>query len=526
MRVLLAILLSAALGACSNAGSVATFPSAAHDAAGNRIGKSKLVLRVRVPKRKKTRRGEHYISVATQGLTLSFIGPQTFAQAINLTPADPRCIGSPLVCTIQIDIFAGSYTAAAATYDEPPVDGAIPPGAKLLSSAAGINVTVKPGSSNQLAFTLDGVPAIIAVGTLAPAYAGIGFLSKSFPVTVSDAYGFTIVGTYSTPVVLTNSDTTGATMVTTSGSDNPPAHTLLSSGDTAALSYSGQAIVPARITAAAGSVFAASVFEVFLPTYVADYTNNAVKENPIGCGTPSCVITIGGGFSQPRAVAVDSFGDVYVSDTGHDAVKFIPVGCYAANCVETIGGGVNEPWGIAVDRSGNVFVADYPAGGIKKIPPGCTSVTCVVVLGGGFNAPAGVALDQSGLVYVADTFNYAIKTMAASCVSASCVTTRVTGLAGVVSSIALDGANNVYIAEPEINIVQELPAGCNASTCVTTIGGGFNMPWGLDVDWQSDVFVADSGNNVTKLIPPGCTASGCVTTYNTGYNNPYDIGIF
>ena len=102
--------------------------------------------------------------------------------------------------------------------------------------------------------------------------------------------------------------------------------------------------------------------------------------------------------------------------------------------------------------------------------------------------------------------------MAASCVSASCVTTRVTGLASVVSSIALDGANNVYVAEPEINIVQELPAGCNASTCVTTIGGGFNMPWGLGVDWQSDVFVADSGNNVTKLIPPGCTASGCVTS--------------
>ena len=101
IRVLLAILVAASLGACSDAGGVAPFASGAQDAATNRTGKSELVLRVRVPHRKKTQRGARYISPATKALKMSFAGPQTLTQVVNLTPADPRCSGSPLVCTIR-----------------------------------------------------------------------------------------------------------------------------------------------------------------------------------------------------------------------------------------------------------------------------------------------------------------------------------------------------------------------------------------------------------------------------------------
>lgn len=525
-RVLLAILVAAALSACSGAGGGSPFTPGASDAAARRAAKSQLILRVRVPRISRVHRGAHFISAATKSMALSFTGPRTVADVVNLTPSDPRCSGAPLVCTIAIDIAAGSYTAAASMYDQAPVNGAIPAGAKTLSTASGIPVSVKAGVANSLALTLDGVPASIVIGGLAPVDFGSGFLSRAFPVTVYDAATEIIVGTYSTPIVITNSDTTGATAVTTSGSDNPPAHTLLGSSDTAALSYSGQAIVPANITAAAGSISTSFLFEVYLPTYVADYGNNAVKENPVGCGDPSCVITIGGGFLNPRGVATDANGNVYVADTGHATVKLIPPACYTSSCVETIGGGFSEPWGIAVDRSGNVYVADYTASEIKAIPKGCTSSMCVAVLGGGFDDPAGVALDQSGTVYVADTFGLAIKTMAPSCLSPSCVTTRVSGLTGLASSIAVDGTGNVYFTEPLDSVVQELPAGCNATSCLVTIGGGFSTPWGLAADWQSDVFVADSGDNDTKLIPPGCPSSAGVTTYNSGYNSPYAIGIY
>ena len=219
IRVLLAILVAASLGACSSTGGVAPFASGAQDAATNRTAKSELVLRVRVPRRKKTHRGAHYISAGTKALTMSFTGPQTLTQVVNLTPADPRCSGSPLICTVTIHLIPGSYTAAVRTYDQAPVNGAIPLGAKLLSTAAGIRV-VKTGTVNRLALTLDGVPGSIVVESFAPADAGSGFLNKSFGVTVLDADGYMIVGTYSTPVVLSNSDTTGATAVTTTGSEH------------------------------------------------------------------------------------------------------------------------------------------------------------------------------------------------------------------------------------------------------------------------------------------------------------------
>ena len=89
---------------------------------------------------------------------MSFTGRRAITQVVNLTPADPRCSGSPLVCTNTIDLAAGSYSVSVNAYDEAPVDGAIPAGAKVLSTAAGIHFAVKRGVTNMLGLTLDGVP--------------------------------------------------------------------------------------------------------------------------------------------------------------------------------------------------------------------------------------------------------------------------------------------------------------------------------------------------------------------------------
>jgi hypothetical protein len=526
-RLFIAILVAIGLGACSSAGGTGTFAPGARDAAMHQRSESTLILRIRIPKHKKTQRGARYISAATKGLLMTFTGASTVAQAVNLTPADPRCAGSPVVCAFSIDLAPGAYTASVTTYDEAPVNGAIPAGAKLLSTDAGVPVSATPGTANLLRLTLDGVPASIVLPGLAPADAGSGFFNKAFSVSVLDADGFTIVGTYTTPITLSNSDATGITEVTTSGSDNPPARTLLSSADTPALSYSGQAVNAATITASAGSIHGSFLFEVFLPLYVADTSNMAVKEIPIGCTYATCIITIGGGFSTPTAVTSDASGNVYVSDYGHNAVKKIPAGCYDSTCVLTIGGGFSLPYGIAIDHAGEVFVADFGNNAVKKIPPGCTSATCVVVAGGGFHNARGVTVSPSGTVFVADTNDNLIKSMATNCTNAQCVSTRSTGTAlQAPTSIALDGANNVYVAEPTSNIVREVPAGCNVATCVVTIGGGFSSPYGVTADWQGDVFVADTGNNATKSIPPGCIQSVCVNTFGGGFSGPYDIGIF
>jgi len=70
------------------------------------------------------------------------------------------------------------------------------------------------------------------------------------------------------------------------------------------------------------------------------------------------VTTLGGGFLDPSAVAVDGAGNIYVADTSNSKVKEMPPGCPSSSCVTTLGGGFNQPGGVAVDGSGNVYVAD------------------------------------------------------------------------------------------------------------------------------------------------------------------------
>jgi hypothetical protein len=215
--------------------------------------KGRLEIRIRVPKRRHRRsRGPRYISAATKGMTMAFSGPTSTTQVVNLTPSDPRCSGTPLSCTVAVALLAGSYTVTIDTYDAAPVSGSIPAGANLLSTAVNAPFTMKGGVANSIGITLGGVPASLVVSGLPSGTANSPFgAPQSFSVTAKDADGDVITGTYRYPVTLSDSDTTGATSIATSGSDSPPAGELLSSSDTATLGYTGLAIAPATITARA-----------------------------------------------------------------------------------------------------------------------------------------------------------------------------------------------------------------------------------------------------------------------------------
>ena len=63
-----------------------------------------------------------------------------------------------------------------------------------------------------------------------------------------------------------------------------------------------------------------------------------------------------------------------------------------------LGGGFTRPVSVAVDSSGNVFVADAGNSAVKEIPSGCVTSSCVVVLGSGFNTPNGCLLYTSRCV--------------------------------------------------------------------------------------------------------------------------------
>ena len=518
VRSLVATLIATVLAACSATGGTTpqtqTTASDAHFA-----GNGKLQVRILVPKKKPPRVTPRYISAATKGMTMAFAGPSTFTRVISLTPTDPRCTGSPLACSIDIMLSAGRYAVTVNTYDEAPGSDAIPASAKLLSSAH-VGVSVRRGIVNDLRLTLDGVPAGIVVGNFPSSSAGIAFLNKSFTVTVKDADGYVIVGTYSTPVTLSDNDSSGATAIATVGGDGPPTGKLFSSGDVSTISYTGFAIKPVTIGASAGAAAGHGIFAVHLPVFVADYGNGAVNEIPPGCLAASCVSTLGGGISFPTSVAVDGLGDVFVGDLS-GVVKEIPPGCVSADCVTTLGGGFGHVFGVAVDGSGNVFVSDSASSAVKKIPPGCFTTGCVTTIGGGFLTPGDVSVDGTGNVFV--TSNDAVNEIPPGCLSAGCVTT----LGGGFSSpfgIAIDGSGDVFVADEAE--VKEIPLGCKDGSCVTTLGGGFVNATGVAVDGLGDVFVADySHAAVVKEIPPGCVTAACVINLGGGLYDPRGVAV-
>jgi sugar lactone lactonase YvrE len=223
---------------------------------------------------------------------------------------------------------------------------------------------------------------------------------------------------------------------------------------------------------------------------------------------PGTLSTLGSGFYQPGAVAVDASGDVFVADTFNDAIKeLVAVGgsIPASPVIRTLSSSFLQPYGVAVDGSGNVFVADYGNGEVKEvvavggvIP---SSNPTINVLGSGFSKPAGVGVDANGNVYVADFNNNAVKEILA----VGGYTTVRSLSSGFLSpdDVVVDGSGNVFVADTGHSAVKEIVAvdgSIPASPTVNTLGSGFVNPSSVAVDGNGNVFVADTGNRLVKEI--------------------------
>jgi hypothetical protein len=146
--------------------------------------------------------------------------------------------------------------------------------------------------------------------------------------------------------------------------------------------------------------------------YVADPNNSRVVKipNPATANlipngdeagiNASTTITVGSGFNQPSAIAMDSSGDLFVAD-GSTLYEVTPESVQTP-ITTSLAGSVT---GLAVDASGSVLVSE--SGGILRIPSisGTLSVNSAGSLDSTITAPTSVALDQTGNLYVSDMTN-------------------------------------------------------------------------------------------------------------------------
>jgi hypothetical protein len=243
-------------------------------------------------------------------------------------------------------------------------------------------------------------------------------------------------------------------------------------------------------------------------------------------------------FDAPRALAVDSAGNIYVGDTGNHTIRKITPSGTVTTLAGQAGSGsradgtgtaarFHEPFGIAVDSGGTLYVADAANNAIRKV----TAAGVVTTFAGGtaagttdgtgtaarFDEPRGVAVDSTGTVYVADYNNHLIRK-----ITSAGVVTTLAGAADAPGSadgtgtaasfrgpmgIAVSSSGVVYVADTGNRAIRRISSDGVVST-LTLSGSTLSEPRGVAVDSAGVLYVADYGSHTIRRV----TSSGAVTT--------------
>jgi hypothetical protein len=167
----------------------------------------------------------------------------------------------------------------------------------------------------------------IVFGKIPAGTAGKAFAKPAaIVVTAKGANGKPIVGAYAKPIVLTNSDKTGATVLQINGANASAKNTIKSSTDKVTLKYTGLAIKPATFGAtSAGAKAGKATFSPTLANIVyAGPKVSAAAEIDLTSTTPSTA-GYSGAFTATQAGWTGSFHKAFTYATA-------AVSGYANNC--------------------------------------------------------------------------------------------------------------------------------------------------------------------------------------------------
>lgn len=175
------------------------------------------------------KRSPNYISAGTQSIAITVaVGSATpgAPTVANLTSSSPNCSSTPaaLVCTVSVAAPIGSDTFGVSLYSGTNATGSV-------LSKATMTGTVTASTANTIPIVLNGVVANVQISVTDGNNLIPGGYATTLPVVVTaeDASGNIIVGGYANPITLTNSDTSGATTLSTT--------TLSSSSTSVTLAY-------------------------------------------------------------------------------------------------------------------------------------------------------------------------------------------------------------------------------------------------------------------------------------------------
>ena len=448
-------------------------------------------------------------------------------------PRKPSCLGFLIVCSLTLTVGGcGGGGDSSAPSSSSSGGGGRPTTYSLSGTISGL------GAASGLVLLNNGGDATTIAAN------STGFTMKT-PVAAGTVYDITVG---SQPYGLTLSCSVSGGGGTVSGNVSSIAVSCRSATPTQK-AIAGYFATPRGVAVdASGNVF------------VADNSNNSVREIPYSGGSYGAPITVGSGFDFPYAVATDANGNVFVADAGHDSIKEIPYsggtyggpitvasgfltptqvlqgdfcpsgiavspsGSVFAVCNSTLdeipfdGGSYGAPTtvasgsgftGVAVDAKGNVFVADAGANAVYEVPSNPGGYGAPISLGSGFNYPEGVALDAGGDVFVSDSGNHALKEIPFSGGSYGAPITVASGSGSNspgspwqgFGGLAVDTNSNVFVADAANRAVWEVPYNGSAYGTPLIVGSEIGTPASFAVDANDNLFVADATSRSIREFP-------------------------
>jgi DNA-binding beta-propeller fold protein YncE len=247
--------------------------------------------------------------------------------------------------------------------------------------------------------------------------------------------------------------------------------------------------------------------------FVVDMTGRVQKFSPDGRFLLSWQMTQTD-LGKPKGMCRDRDGNIVVVEPHYQRVNhFTPEGKLVAQWGRrgTNAGELTLPRAVAVDTKGDVIISEYTlVDRVQKFSPlGQKALTAWGTPGlaaGQFNRAEGVAADAANRVYVADSCNHRIQIF-----SPDGQFLRAYGKPGAGSGelsypydIAVDEEGRQYVCEFGNSRIQVFDAQDRPLAIIGKAGetpGEFNNPWSIALDSKGNLFVADSQNHrVQKLV--------------------------
>lgn len=127
-----------------------------------------------------------------------------------------------------------------------------------------------------------------------------------------------------------------------------------------------------------------------------------------------------GGFSNPKAVAIDAQGNAWIANCGSancttagtgNVVELSPLGAPVAAAFTA--GGINIPVSIAIDSSGHTWIANRGGNSVTELTSAGIAVAPAYT-GGGLSSPSAISIDGLGNVWVSNSGNSSVTELSSS----------------------------------------------------------------------------------------------------------------